>query len=129
MTNKLLFAHTALIWSISHLWSLFKAVKATDTVHTTHKEDTQTPITPSSCKTASQREEADKEPTTGGGQVDNIYSNSDYSEEPRAQLEDLCYTTVSFTTAPPESPVASIAESYCIIQYLPQNELSVYSNI
>lgn len=120
------------VFSRDHLWSLFPTGKATDTPHTTPfclEEDTQNPVTPSSCQTASQSEGAVKEATRGGGQVENIYSNAEYSAEPRAQSEDLCYTTVSFSTAPPESPVASIAEFYSIIRYLPQDESLVYSNV
>lgn len=101
-------------------------MKATDTVHTTHEEDTQRHVAPPSCRTASQCQGADKEATRGGAQVDDIYYYVDCSAEPRAQSEELCYTTVSFTTAPAESPVA---ESYSVIQYLPKDESTVYSNV
>lgn len=110
--------------------------KASHTVHTTplcREEDVQSPVTPSPCQTASQHEGADKGATTqqgwGGGQADNIYSNLDFSAEPRVPPDNLCYSTVSFTRVPPESPVASIANTYSTITYLPSDESSVYSNI
>lgn len=119
-----------------NLSSLFETGKASHTVHTTplcREEDVQSPVTPSPCQTASQHEGADKGATTqqgwGGGQADNIYSNVDFSAEPRVPPDNLCYSTVSFTRVPPESPVASIANAYSTITYLPSDESSVYSNI
>lgn len=100
-----------------------------DTAHTKQlcrEGDAHRPVTPPSFQTASQCEEADKEATTGGGQVD-IYSNVDFPAGP--QPEDLFYTSVSFTKEPPKRIDASITESYSIITYLPPNESTVYGNI
>lgn len=122
--------------SRDNLSSLFKTGRATDTVHTTalcREEDVQSPVTPSPCQTASQHEAADDGATTqqgrGGGQADDIYSNIDFSAEPRVPPDNLCYSTVSFPRVPSESPVASIANTYSTITYLPSDESSVYSNI
>lgn len=106
-----------------HLWSLFKTGKTTNVEHTAISQ----------CNKEADEvaeEEADEEAASSGGQLSNIYSNADYFAESQPLPEDLCYTTISFTTASAsESPVASVSESYSTISYLPQDESSVYSNI
>lgn len=122
--------------SKDNLSSLFKTGSAAETAHTMplfREEDVQSPIMPSPCQTASQYEVVDRGATTqegrGGSQAENIYSNADFSTEPQVLPDDLCYSTVSYTTVPPESPVASIAIMYSTISCLPPDEPSVYSNI